>query len=199
MKKKLVILDIWWVLFHESNFIDYFSWNILKKINERKTEVIEVFKLYKIGTQTWIVADIDLFESIWKIIQIDWNTLMDNHLDWIISRMDLMFLENIKKLSENYDFIIASNTTKYSIDYLVENMFKGLFLKIFASCYMWTRKPNTDFFEEIKNFTLNYNSHIFLDDKNENILKAKSLWINWMVFDLKKHNLYYFLSIINNI
>lgn len=197
MNRKLVILDVWWVIFHEKSPIKYFSEEISNLLELYKNEIINIFQLYKIDSQIWIINDTIIFKKIWEVIKYDYNILLQDYLFWIWKKIDLEILKFISNNKDKYDFILATNTTESTINYLCNKyLLNCIFVKIFASCEMWTRKPDIDFFQQISYYTINYKFHIYLDDKKENIEQAKSLWINWRVFDLKHNTINDFISFI---
>lgn len=197
MNKKLVILDVGWVIFHEKTHIEYFSNEIYEIIELYKSEIINIFQLYKIDSQIWVIDDTVIFQKIWEILKIDYKILIMDYLIWIWNQIDKKILNFISNNKDKYDFILATNTTESTIKYLSDKyLFNDIFIKIFASCYMWTRKPNIDFFEQIKEYTNNYKSHIYLDDKKRNIECAKSLLINWKNFDLNYNKINNFINLI---
>lgn len=103
-----------------------------------------------------------IFQKIWEIISYDYNILFQDYLFWILKQIDLEILKFISNNKDKYDFILATNTTESTINYLCNKyLLSGIFVKIFASCEMWTRKPDIDFFQQISDYTINYKSHIY--------------------------------------
>lgn len=197
MNRKLVILDVGWVIFHEKTPIEYFSKDISKILELYKSEIIKIFQLYKIDSQIWVINDTTIFQKIWKIIKIDYKFLIQEYLIWVWAQVDKEILNFISNNKNKYDFILATNTTELTIKYLSNRyLLNDIFIKIFASCYMWTRKPNIDYFQKLNEFIKNYKSHIYLDDKEKNIKCAEKLWINWKIFDLKYNTINDFISLI---
>jgi putative hydrolase of the HAD superfamily len=123
-----------------------------------------------------------------------WNAML---LDFPINRLQLL-----QKLKPNYRLFLLSNTNETHVTEFEQSLFKqhghknleSFFEKVYYSCRINKRKPNTDIFDFVLNqHQLISNETLFIDDSPQHIegalklgIKAHLLQKNKEVEDLLK-------------
>ena len=129
-----------------------------------------------------------------------WNAML---LDLPKERLEFIF--NLKK---NYNTFLLSNTNEIHIEYfenklLEENqlsLFKKCFNKIYYSCRMFDRKPNSSCFDKvIRENNLSTKETLFIDDSIQHINTANKLKIKTYLMEQNKSIIGLFPDIIQQV
>ena len=125
------------------------------------------------------IAENDFFNELQKALELNipkenllfaWNAML---LDFPKQRLDLL-----KKLKPNYRLFLLSNTNETHVAEFEKSLFnahgyqnlEAFFEKVYYSCRIGKRKPNTDIFEYLlKTHNLNPHETLFIDDSPQHI------------------------------
>ena len=96
--------------------------------------------------------------------------------------------------------VCGTNTFDVYYDYLSEAGFYADFDKVYASCFMHTRKPDVSFWQYIRNEekTYDFSDMLFFDDSEANVRAAESLGIHAHRFTEADKAKEFILSVLGN-
>ena len=96
--------------------------------------------------------------------------------------------------------VCGTNTFDVYYDYLSEAGFYADFDKVYASCFMHTRKPDVSFWQYIRNEekTYDFSDMLFFDDSEANVRAAESLGIHAHRFTGADKAKEFILSVLGN-
>lgn len=101
--------------------------------------------------------------------------------------VDDMLVEEIKKLRElGVHCFLATNQEKYRAKYLEEEMFLGVFERIYSSAMLGVKKPSEEFYakilEELAADEIQPEQIVYFDDDTENVEAAQRLGIRAVLY-----------------
>jgi len=93
-------------------------------------------------------------------------------------------LNLVKKLSKKYNLFCLTNTVDFPLEINRETGLFSSFKKVYGSCEIKAKKPSPEAFEIVlKKSHLKSIETLFIDDSNENILAAKELGMEVILFE----------------
>ncbi len=182
---KYIVFDLMWVIFKQWHIVKFFV-NFLMKNNyvsdisyEKYTNIKKIYKKYKL----WQI-DNRLF---WTNVFLCLNMEIKKYKNF-----EKIFLEDLFMLNEWVSDLIYYLKNKWYLLWIISNLpfdwwifierkysfFKSFQTKI-ISWFVKTIKQNKDIFEIfIKKTWVKRNSVFFIDDKENNLLTAKNIWMS---------------------
>lgn len=181
-KIKAFVFDADWVLIKlTSHFSEFFS----QKYN---IPYSKIWPFFENEFKQCIVGKWDLKQLISPKLK-DWNragTVGDLLEFWFhyASNVDSSLIEIIQSLrSKWYRCYLATNQEKYRIEDMKSTLgIWNIFDAIFVSCELWYKKPHLEFYQTmyekiIEDIDIKKDEILFIDDKENNIEKAKEFWL----------------------
>lgn len=177
MENKCILFDADWIVIRS----ELFSIQYQKKFWISNKQMLPFFEW---ELQNCVIWKSDLKEILkpW-LLKWEWNDTVDNFLKfWFESehKIDNRVIEVINDLRSKWiKCYLATNQEKYRTQYMKNKMgFEDIFDKIYSSCEIWHKKPNSEFYEYILEDLKN--SHnilpqevLFFDDSIEHVNSAK--------------------------
>lgn len=184
--KKLIALDFGWIICKERNPFSYL-WGVEEITSLQKKELLHLFRTKGYDSQKWLIDDFQFWKEIKDIVDspMSIEDMIKHHTNMVLNDVDTEVMKLIIELSKKHDLVLATNVRKYLLQAYKDKLHIDKYFKyILASCEMETRKPEDFYFQQLKKLTEKYDSHIYLDDRNSNILTAESLGINSRLFNI---------------
>lgn len=175
MKYKAIIFDFFGVI---SSEVEPF-WS-KKHLTEK--DVIELKSKYLIPVDTGKISEEEFFVALGRLSSISPEEIRRDWLDLAIINKSVV--ELIRALAENHKLAILSDAPALFIREIVtKNKLENLFDKIIVSSEVGLTKRDKAIFElALKELDVASNETVFVDDRSENIARAKSLGMEGFVF-----------------
>lgn len=185
---KAFVFDADWVLIKlSSHFSEFFS-------QEYNIPYSKIWPFFEDQFKQCIVWKWDLKQLILPKLK-DWNWIgtVDELLAFrfsYASKVDTKLVEIIHSLRLKwYRCYLATNQEKHRMGYMKNTLWiTDFFDGVFVSHEIWYKKPHLEFYQNIYekiilDLDIKKDEILFVDDKENNIKKAKDFWFNVFLYD----------------